>query len=387
MAGSANLLSINSAQCPPLYVPAAPSPHCCKHCHLQVHSFNWSEEGDIVDKDHPNLTKVQLPDQYLSPALKIVAWSLENVEFRLRREGIITREPRVVVDSNLVKLGHKYSGIFKTVSWFEGPHNTWYRIEGTAFAVGESRALTAGHNVWHRTLGPAKQVALLMDHRADPNDEDYRECVAAAIHAKWVTSDSLRNDFSMVTVAKPFHQQVHTNPCMMTPETSTHIDGTVLGFFKDMPGGAPGMMTPRTSTHIDGIVVGFPKDKPDSAPGKHLIMSKGKVYFNEGLANGVILHRADTAKGNSGGPIFSSGRVVGVHRGYTKDVHANQAVPLNRNGNDVDEFAAAQDFIRNRLSEGLGALEYLGRSTGIDHSKKKTILHFFGQINDMTERE
>ncbi|KAI3317397.1 trypsin-like cysteine/serine peptidase domain-containing protein [Xylariaceae sp. AK1471] len=381
-------------------------------------SVSW-EEGDIVDEKWPTLSIKQLPKLGSSQndptsVVEIVAWHPEIEYFPLRREAILTSEPREVVDSSDVMPGAKFSGIFKIVSIFQGPNNRRFRAQGTAFAISDFDALTSAHNMWHPKLGPAIRVELFMDQRIDTDSTEARKCIAVAVHAKWIISRSAVNDFSIVTVEKPFGGEVRIHPYKTTPETLKPIKGFALG---------------------------FPYDFPETARGKFLCMSRGLVSYYDGKASSMVEHKVNTESGNSGGPVFiSGGFVIGVHSGCNmsrgrpalsssvstdeqvpssepsrhrshmrttnradgnkgiregRSNHRrqksdsgllggiiandtsyaiNQAVPLNHSGNNVHSFVAVQDFMRTVPSQPREGVKYLGK---VEQNDPKTMLYYF----------
>lgn len=251
-----------------------------------------------MDQEFPTLLIRELPPLPSSrndsaSSVQIVAWTLEEVTFPFRRETILTPEPREVTSPEAVQLGGEYSGmqacaytrpmallanpsfssgIFKLVSFFQDPYDRWHRLQGTAFGISDSDALTAAHNVCDPELGPAKMVAVLMDQRGDANDENARHCVATAVLARWITSCSRLNDFAMVTVAQSFGPRVRTHQYDTKPEIPE-------------------------SPESMGYALGFPYDFPEKFPGKHLSISRGKVLYHGGGDQSIIMHMANTESG------------------------------------------------------------------------------------------
>ncbi|KAI1115656.1 hypothetical protein F5Y14DRAFT_110834 [Nemania sp. NC0429] len=355
--------------------------------YYQARALVCTREGDIADKKRATESvKTLSPLSSYASAAQIVAWRLQKVIFPFRREAVLTSEPREVMSPETVKPGKEYSGIFKLVSFFQDSRGRWFRIQGTAFAISDYDALTAAHNVWDPEFGPAKMVALLMDQRGDANDEYARECVAAAVHVRWSELSLRSNDFAMVSVAQSFSPQVRIHRYRTTPENTEASDAM-------------------------GYALGFPYDFPENFEGKHLIRSNGKIYYNGGGNQCLIVHMANTEKGNSGGPLFNINTVaIGVHVGYTSHPKSastapssthngvsswnqnhrpcepgkgtaaepwtieNLAVPLNRNGNQVSSFLAVQDFMRTQKLPG-ESLNHLGQRK---HDDTQIVLHHFG---------
>ncbi|KAF2972794.1 hypothetical protein GQX73_g804 [Xylaria multiplex] len=278
------------------------------HHSTQACYFPCGEEGGHVDRLLADLPDIEFegPDSH---RMRIVAWSLAEANSLTRHEGVITKLPRKVVKREFTTRGCKYSGIFKIVSEFEGPDKSRYRAQGTAFAVNKSHVLTAAHNMWHPKLGPAKNATLFPDARAGMWAQYARKCIAAATSPNWVQVRQVEHDFCMVAVAEPFGPEVHILPCHPSPGPS-HVK--------------------------DGIILGFPLDLPCDAPGRHLIQCKGELSYHVDRDGIAIEHDINTKKGNSGGPVITSGQVVGIHTSFIHCERKNRAIVINRNGNNVD---------------------------------------------------
>ncbi|KAI0533772.1 hypothetical protein GGR58DRAFT_485497 [Xylaria digitata] len=277
----------------------------------------YGEEGDHVDKCSASLPDIQFagPD---SRGMRIVAWNLTEANSLIQHEGIITTLPRNLVKNEFVMRGRMYSGIFKIVSVFECPDKSRYRVHGTAFAVTKSHVLTAAHNMWHPKLGPAKNATLFPDARADKRAQYIRKCISAATPSNWIQLHQDEHDFCMVAVAEPFDSEVRILSCHPGPGPSRVKDGEVLG---------------------------FPFDLPPDAPGRHLIQCKGAVSYHEAQDGVTIKHMVNTVRGNSGSPVIASDQVVGVHTAFMRHERQNRAVPVNQNGNNVDEFSSVLRYV------------------------------------------
>ncbi|KAI0870656.1 hypothetical protein GGS24DRAFT_510662 [Hypoxylon argillaceum] len=221
--------------------------------------------------------------------------------------------------------GKTYSGIFKLESHFELPNGGEYRIKGTAFAVSKFHALTSAHLMWHRKLGPAKWAVLIPDKRQHRSAERVKNCVAVACHANLIKSLEGKEQYAK----KP----------------SAFVDE-------------------------EGLIIGFPIDMPDNNPGEHLILSTGLVSCTE--ENGVlsIEHRINTVEGNSGSPVIVSGKVVGIHSMFLEDQERNAAAPVNRNGNNIEEFMGVLRYRRGQHPKLPEGVEELGEATGVTHPRR-----------------
>ncbi|KAI1735653.1 hypothetical protein F4680DRAFT_469834 [Xylaria scruposa] len=318
-----------------------------RHVVHQGPSYRQDEDESSVDDPLGRLPDVKLSSELYSK-MEIGSWNLLKQITPIKREGVVTQKPRVIVDPRLVHLGKKFSGIFKIISIFEGPGGFW-RNEGTAFAVGRFHVLTAGHVMWHPKLGPAQSAVLYPDIRSGTNYQRI-ECVAAAVHAKWMKFHQSENDFCMVALARGLCSGIH------------HLQ----------LGAAP--------PHSDeGRVIGFPLDLPVTSQGSELIECRGPVQAHQYNTGVILIHKVNTSGGNSGSPLFVGEEVVAVHSSFNRNTMENYAVPISQNGNDVTQF---QSVLRHTMDPHLEPSDetpyYLGEVTHDKYRKQKVLA--FGSL-------
>ncbi|KAI0449590.1 hypothetical protein F5B21DRAFT_519980 [Xylaria acuta] len=297
----------------------------------------WRDCLRLVDEDPLcSLPDARLPPSFY-PGMQIGAWKLHKETPSIQHEGVVTREPRVVVKDKLTQPGNKYSGILKLITTFQGPNNAVWTMEGTAFYIGDSLATTAAHLTFHPKLGPAKRAFLYPDERSGANVGGIA-CIAIAVHAKWMKCHQRENDFCIVTIA----------------------EGSDLGIRP-----LPFVDLPANPHRYRGKVIGFPSDLPVASQGFQLIECQGSVSIKKARTVVMIEHKVNTAAGSSGSPLFdpSNTNVVGIHCLFDREANQNYAVPINQNGNDVPQFKAVLRFMRGSGVTPAKSNSYLRETT------------------------
>ncbi|KAF4466348.1 atp synthase f1 [Fusarium albosuccineum] len=237
---------------------------------------------------------------------KAVGWVLPCKVSEMR----LNKNPQVEVPVDEIKPGGPFRGIVRIVAIF--PNGT--KGYGTGFLIDHDVVATSGH-VLADDDGNALKVLLFAGTGGPDGTMERREGDWVVVHGNWFSRGEHRdsNDigFIRLSAVKPLEY----------------------------------MTTPVSDGRLTGTVYGYPGDFPAHARGKRLCKSTSPLWFPY-EASRVLQHEADTEVGSSGGPITDAkGSVIAVHAGHPKYTMINEAVPINRNGNDFDIFIRIAKFL------------------------------------------
>ncbi|RWA07864.1 hypothetical protein EKO27_g7254 [Xylaria grammica] len=237
-------------------------------------------------------------------------------------EAILGKYPRDVVSSKEVMIDGLLRGVVKiTVSFQEG-----YVVTGSGVLINDRTVATVGHLLIN-THGHAKGVVIQAGHGGGDDTMESRDGIYVAVHGKWYYEKrSDPNDLGFIRLSKPFNT---VNPIEY-------------------------MRTPIIHDGTDAAIYGYPFDMPENedARGNRLCVSRSAVRYRQSDSTGMLEHEGDTEKGTSGGPVLdANGIVIALHRGWApdgSDEGVNQAIAIDRNGNDFWAFCLILEYMSQR---------------------------------------
>ncbi|KAI0554002.1 hypothetical protein F4679DRAFT_392797 [Xylaria curta] len=190
--------------------------------------------------------------------------------------------------------------------------------------------MTVAHNVWHMAFGPAVAIVIHRDHRAGPSGIDHRHHVEiASVHYGWATTHSKQNEFAILRVSVPFSEKV--KPMKYKATIEDPVETTIHGFSSDFP--------------------------------KTGILSYSRAESRYVSEERIVFHDGNMFKGASGGPVVDGdGVVIAIHRGWGRHLSVedriNQAVAINRHGNDVRRFIDALALSAGQFPDGASGIAH-----------------------------
>ncbi|GAW20542.1 hypothetical protein ANO14919_100500 [Xylariales sp. No.14919] len=263
---------------------------------------------DVTSRDGP------------SPTMPIaVAWKLETGF----SEVLLNKNQRAVVPLEEIKIGSLLRGVVRiSVRLQTGP------VFGTGVLIDDLTVATVGHLLVD-TYGNVQGVTIWAGQGDGDNTIEDRDGIYVAVHNRWYRERRNSNDLAFIRLSKPFGK---ANPIKY-------------------------MQTPVTHNGIDASIYGFPYDLPEKGNerGKRLCVSESAVRYSLSDSVGMLEHEGDTEKGTSGGPVLNAeGVVIALHRGWDSKVgggRINQAVSIDRDGNDFSAFRMILDYMAQREND------------------------------------
>ncbi|CZR69801.1 uncharacterized protein PAC_19701 [Phialocephala subalpina] len=254
------------------------------------------------------------------PVPKAVFWksTIHNAE------AILGKNTRDAVPSREVAPYGDYRSIVKIRATFPNGKT----LGGSAVVIIGHTVLTACHNIYNEEHGgPAQIITVIAGMDGTSGSPEVQHGKYAVAHYSWCANGAVKNDLGLVRLEKPF----------TTLEPKEYHQNLYSEKEK---------------------VYGYSGDIPVFAKGTQLYVSLSLATYHPLDTAGSVEHEADTFNGNSGGPILGEdGKVFAIHRGSGRNGSGkkiNQAVAINREGNDVADFVAVLDQIDTNGFDGKG---------------------------------
>ncbi|KAI1077468.1 hypothetical protein F5B20DRAFT_592783 [Whalleya microplaca] len=162
----------------------------------------------------------------------------EAFAFRLPPNGdeaLIGRHRRKLCSDIDVQDGGPCSGVVVVEVGFVDSKGRRRSFWGSGTVIDDQHIMTVGHNIWHRKHGRAVSASVYRDSRADRYGSDDRHVDIVAVHSQWIHARSVQNDFAILRISEPFHDNVRPLRYHKTPTDIDSISVKVYGFKDDKP--------------------------------------------------------------------------------------------------------------------------------------------------------
>nr|KAK3997416.1 trypsin-like cysteine/serine peptidase domain-containing protein [Cladorrhinum sp. PSN332] len=250
--------------------------------------------------------------------------------FRDGQEGDVYKPNLRLVNHAQIKPGQIPHSVIRIRTCFQTGSNFCKRASGfvlstpTTMNSNHQIVVTAGHVVTH-------------SNETNPNSKtNMWASRIEAISGTGKNTQTVQGSYALVTKSY-FSRQYRVNDVALVV-----LEAPLVGVK-----GLEYKQTPWVKMQNNNVTVyGFPGQTVEEKRRGKLCVSRGRMRFSVG--DGLLRHDADAVKGISGGPIVGAdGKVVGVHISGSPTSYTG--APVNREGNDFDEFVEVLEAFQRGL--------------------------------------
>ncbi|KAK3371141.1 hypothetical protein B0T24DRAFT_305660 [Lasiosphaeria ovina] len=261
---------------------------------------------------------------------KATAFRLQAARSRREPEGKADDKiSREAVSSHDVQPGGDSRAVVSVKVIFESGDKA-AEILGTGFAIDLSTVAVAGHLVAPDDPNYGRALQVIVQAGEPGNGAETRRGEYVAVHSNWISNQSEEHDIAFIRLVNPFKdlKPIKCEALQKPVADNKNTDACVYGY-----------------THCNEIGV------PSHINSSKLWKSRAPYTFSD---DGFVLHKGDTDRGTSGGPVIlvDKGVAFAIHTGFSISDSVNFAVPFDFDNHNPTMFREVLEYMAQRDRPG-----------------------------------